>query len=243
MILPLVPLLSGLALDVPVDPDGDQARQWIIDELSKPEYQAAKPTWWDLLIKSFWDWISSLDLTGGGALQTPLMTALIVVVVAAIVAAFIIFGRPRRNRRSAIIGSLFGQDENRDAAALRRAASAAAAERNWTLAIEELFRALARMLAERVIVTTDPGTTAHGFAARASALFPESAGQLDKGADAFDAVRYLGLDGTEPDYDALVALERTLRTAQPVRAEGDRVGAGVPAGTRDATDPATGATR
>ncbi|MBB5632627.1 hypothetical protein BKA04_000850 [Cryobacterium mesophilum] len=239
MILPFLPLLPGLALDVPVDPDGDQARQWIIDELSKPEYQAAKPTWWDLLFTSFWDWFTSLDLTGGGALQTPLLTALIVVVAAAIITAFIIFGRPRRNRRSAIIGSLFGQDENRDAAALRRAASAAAAERNWTLAIEELFRALARMLAERVLVTTDPGTTAHGFAARASAVFPDSATQLDEGADAFDAVRYLGRDGTEPAYEALVALERTLRTAHPAHAEGG----GGHAGAGAVVDTATGATR
>lgn len=229
MTLPLLALLPGLTIDVPVDPDGDQARQWIIDELSKPEYQAAKPTWWDLLIKSFWDWFTSLDLTGGGALQLPLLTALILIIAGAIIAAFIIFGRPRRNRRSAIIGSLFGQDEDRDAAALRRAASVAAGERNWTLAIEELFRALARMLAERVLVTTDPGTTAYGFAARAGAVFPDSAAQLGEGADAFDAVRYLGLEGTEPAYDSLVALERTLRTAQPDstgRGRGEPVAAG-----------------
>lgn len=228
----MIPVLAGwlavIRLDVPVDPDGDQARQWIIDELSRPEYQAAKPTWWDLLSKAFWDWIQSLNVTGGGAIQGPLLALLVFVVVGAIVAAFIIFGRPRRNRRSAVLGSLFGQDEDRDAATLRSAASAAAADGDWTLAIEELYRALARILAERVLVTTNPGTTAHGFAAMAGAVFPANAAELARGAVAFDAVRYLGRTGTEADYDALLALERELRTAHP--ATSDRTTAGTPAG-------------
>jgi hypothetical protein len=47
-------------LRIPVDPDSPEAKQWLIDELSKPQYQAAKPTWFDLLAKSINDWLSSL---------------------------------------------------------------------------------------------------------------------------------------------------------------------------------------
>ncbi|MEO7349645.1 MAG: DUF4129 domain-containing protein [Terrimesophilobacter sp.] len=205
----------GLALDSPLDPDREQAQQWMIDELSKPPYQAAKPTLWDLMSKAFWDWLNSLRVDGDNPIQLPIAMFVVIVVAAIVVAAFFIFGMPRINRRSAVIGSLFGADEERDAETLRRAASAAAANRDWTLAIEELFRALARVLAERVIVATDPGTTAHGFASRAGAVFPDYLQRLTASATAFDSVRYLDKPGTEAHYSALAELERELRTAQP----------------------------
>lgn len=204
-----------IAADVPVDPDRDEAQKWIIEELSKPEYQAAQPTWWDRLSAAFWDWLNSLIDGAGGSLQFPLLAILLLVIAGVIVAAFFIFGKPRINRRSSIIGSLFGDDEERDAEALRRSANAAAARGEWNVAIEELFRSLARVLAERVLVSIDPGTTAHGFAQRASAVFPDHALRLASSATAFDDVRYLGKPGAEADYDSLASLELELRTASP----------------------------
>lgn len=209
------PLLAADDGDVPVDPTWDEARRWILEELSRPQYQAAKPTWWDLLSRAFWDWLNSLDLSGAGFLQGPLLAIVVIVVIAAVVAAFLIFGAPRLRRRSAVAGALFGEDEDRSSDQLRAAAVAAAASRDWALAIEELFRCLARVLSERVLVSTDPGTTATGFAARASAVFPEAATRLGAGAAAFDRVRYLGGRGTEAEYRDLVELERELRTARP----------------------------
>lgn len=208
----------GLASDVPVDPDGDQAQQWIIQELSKPEYQAARPTWWDQLSKSFWDWLNSLTVGGDDGFQFPFIGVLLLVVVGVIVAAFFIFGKPRLNRRSSVVGSLFGDGEDRTADTLRRSASAAAAREDWSLAIEELFRALARSLAERALVSTDPGTTARGFARLAGAVFPDHAERLSAGAAVFDGVRYLGQAGTESEYRTLVALEGELRSATPTSA-------------------------
>lgn len=205
--------LKFVAADVPVDPDRDQGQQWILDELSKPEYAAAKPTWWDQLSKAVWDWFNSLSLDGGSASQVPLLVALLLIVAGVIVAAYFIFGRPRLNRRSAAIGSLFGDDEERTSEALRRAANAAAVRADWALAIEELFRSLARAMAERVLVTTDPGTTASGFAARAGLIFSDHSHQLTSSAAIFDNVRYLGRDGTEADYNTLAQLERELRSA------------------------------
>lgn len=214
MILATLGAFMGIAMDTPVDPDREEAQQWIIEELSKSEYQAAKPTLWDLLSKSFWDWLNSLHVDGDNPIQFPIAAVVVVVIVAIIIAAFFIFGMPRINRRSKVIGSLFGDDEERDAESLRKAASAAAANRDWTLAIEELFRSLARVLAERVLVSTDPGTTAHGFAARAGAVFPDHFSRLSASATVFDNVRYLDKQGTEADYMALVELERELRTAR-----------------------------
>ncbi len=151
---------------------------------------------------------------------------MIFVAVAVIVVGFLIFGVPRLNRRSSRLGSLFGEDDERDSVTLRRAADVAAASGDYATAIAEGFRAIARGLAERTIVTTFPGTTAHGFAQRAALSFPASSGALALCADAFDGVRYLGSAGSESDWLATRALETELQTARPVR---DTEFAGAPA--------------
>lgn len=207
--------IAVLPGDAPVDPDREEARRWILQELSDPRYRAAEPTWWDRLSQAFWDWLTSLDLSGTGFLQGPLLAVVVLVIAAAIVAAFLVFGVPRLNRRSNAAQALFGEGEDRTSEELRAAAGSAAAAGDWALAFEELFRCLAKVLSERVIVTTNPGTTATGFAASAGAAFPDAAERLVANAAVFDRVRYLGGRGTEPEYRALAALERELRTARP----------------------------
>jgi hypothetical protein len=207
--------LSLLPGDVPVDPNADQARQWIIDEMAKPEYVAAQPTWFDRASAAFWDWLQSLKIGGGSALQGPILVLTVLVIVAAVVAAFVIFGPARRGRRSAASGALFGQDDHRDAAAIRRSAEDAASRGDWAVAIEESFRSIARGLAERTILTVSPGTTAQHFAARAGALLPEFSGRLADAASEFDDVRYRDREGTEPAYRTMADLERDLRAAKP----------------------------
>lgn len=207
--------LLRLAAEVPVDPDREEARRWVQEELSKNEYVAAKPTWWDVLSQGFWEWLNSFTVNDDIGVQAPIVALFLLLIIGAIVAAFFIFGKPRINRRSALVGSLFGVDEDRDAESMRRAAEAAAARQDWTLAIEELFRALARSLEERALVGVNPGTTANGFAQRAGTVFPEHLQRLSASAAVFDEVRYLGHDGTETDYATLVGLERELRTARP----------------------------
>ena len=63
--------LAALPGDAPVDPDREEARRWILEELTDAQYRAAEPTWWDLLSQAFWDWLTSLDLSGAGFLQGP----------------------------------------------------------------------------------------------------------------------------------------------------------------------------
>ena len=207
---------GGLPGDVPVDPDAETARQWIVQELSKPEYQAAQPTWFDRVSSAFWDWLQSLDLSVPGAIQLPAVLLASAVLLGAIVAAFIVFGRPRRRRRSALGRSLFGEADDRDAKTIRAAAGAAAARGQWTLATLEMFRAIARSLAERTVLTVSPGTTAHDFARRAGRPLPVFAERLGGAARVFDQLRYLGRDGTPGDYDTMAALEAELRSATPI---------------------------
>lgn len=206
-------LLAQPVFDVPVDPDADEARNWVLDELVKPQYEAAKPTWFDRLASAVWEWLNSLELSAGSGPSGLLIAAILVV--AALVAAFLIFGLPALNRRSAVAGSMFGAEETRTAADIRKSSEEAARTGNFTLAIEERFRSLAKGLAERTILTISRGTTAHGFAVKAAEPFPAFADRLIAAADAFDGVRYLGRDGTAEAYGQIADLEAELRESKP----------------------------
>ncbi|WP_213814308.1 DUF4129 domain-containing protein [Glaciihabitans sp. dw_435] len=211
----LVAALAGVLASVPVDPDADEARRLLLDEVTKPEYVAAQPTWLDRISGAIGDWLSGLSVpnVGGGDVIGPFI--LLAILAAAVIAAFLIFGLPRLNKRSGAAGSLFGEDDARDASALRLAASSAASSGDYALAISEGFRAIARSLSERGLVVTTPGTTAHGFSQQAAAEFPAEADSLGRAAQSFDGVRYLGLPGREAEYTDLVELDARLRAARP----------------------------
>lgn len=213
--------LIVMPFDIPVDPSSPEAQEWLREELARPEYQSAKPTWFDLAAKAVQDWIESLFQGPAGSAPSVILVAIVLVVAGLIVAAFLIYGRPRLNRRSAVeTRSLFGS-ELRSAAELRASAESAARAGDWTTAIEERFRAIAAALHERTLVRVSPGTTATEFAQRAAGVFPDEADPLRAAARSFDEVRYLDRPGTESAYQQAVALDQRLEAA--------RVAATVPA--------------
>lgn len=211
-------MLPATRFDVPVDPSSPQAQDWLRNELARPEYQAAKPTWFDVASKAVQDALASL-FTGPMGRASPVLLLVVVVVLAALViAAFLIFGRPRLNRRAASERRvLFGAGEARTADELRLSAAAAARAGDWSLAIEEQFRAIAVALDERTLVEVLPGTTATGFAVRAARAAPAHSAELRQAAQLFDEVRYLGRPGSEPGYRTLLALDGQLRRVRPVQ--------------------------
>jgi len=140
----------------PVDPAPPEARDWIVNELAKPPYQAAKPTLFDQIAKAIGDWFASLQFGDAQGPPTLGIAVIVGIVVVGLVVAFLIFGLPRLNRRSSVAGALFGEDDARTATRIRADAAAAAARGDYETAIEEMFRAIARGLAERSIITTTP---------------------------------------------------------------------------------------
>jgi hypothetical protein len=238
-------LAVGLPGDVPVDPDGPEARRWLLDELSKPGYQAAQPSPFQQLVQAIDDWINAL-INALGSVAVPgvgnvLSLAAVAIVIVLLVVAFLLFGLPRISRRSAAGGALFAEHDARDAATMRRDAERAAASGDFTAAIAELFRALARGLDERTLVSTFPGSTASDLATRAGQVFPDAASRLHDAAASFDGVRYLGATGTAAEWERLVALERELRTARPAREPAETAGSAEP--TEPADPQLTGAAR
>jgi hypothetical protein len=210
--------------EVPVDPDDEQARRWLEEELNRggqPTEPPEPPQWWI----DFLNWLRSL-FAGNGP-QAPDQVAdtggtvgivtIVVVIVVALLVAFWIFGLPRLRKRSKVTGDLFGEDDDRSAAQLRTAAEKAADAGDYTTAVVESFRALARDLAERGFVLTFPGTTARDFARRAADLFEGTHDRLLEAADVFDGVRYLAAVGTLEQWTRMSALERELRTARRPR--------------------------
>ncbi|MEB0000718.1 DUF4129 domain-containing protein [Cryobacterium sp. RTS3] len=204
-----------LPASIPVDPDAPTATAWLRDELAKPPYEAARPTWFDRVSKAFFDWFASLGAPSGAGLGPWVPLVVTLVIIAVVVVAVLVFGLPRWNRRSGLQQEVFGSNDARSADELRRAALSAASHKDWDLAISEMFRALARSLVERTVLFATPGTTAHGLAERAATAFPEERISLQTAAALFDGVRYLGAEGTESGFLSLAALESALRTRTP----------------------------
>lgn len=216
-----------MSLSVPVEPDAPDARELLLDELTDPAYAESQPTWFDLLTQSVLDWLGSLQLTEGEGPPALAFVIGAIVLAAAIIAAIVIYGLPRWRTRSRLqAGDLLGEHDRRTARQLRRDAERAANAGDWPLAIAERYRAIARSLDERTIVTALPGTTAHGFARAASRQFPEHRAGLDAAADRFDGVRYLDRPGSADDYALVRALDEAIEaTRSPLPAVDDLVGA------------------
>jgi len=203
------------ASEVPVDPDSEQATGWLIDELSKAPYQAAKPTLFDRASKAVSDWLASLTIGEGTGIPTVVSIVLIALIAIAIIAAITVYGLPRLNRKSHHDDVLFGDADGRTAAQLRSAAEQAAARGDLASAISDMFRSIARGLSERTLVSMTPGTTAHGFAVQAAQVLPQHAQELASSADTFDLVRYMRKPATHDQYEQLRMLESRVRAATP----------------------------
>jgi hypothetical protein len=241
-----VPGALGAPFDTPLDPDRDAARRLLEDELAKARYQEREagetPQW----LQDFYDWLQNLMNSLGGEGTVPWWIVLLVIVgIAVIVVAFLVFGVPRLRARSGVRRTgdeLFEADDHRDAAAMRRDADAAARAGRFGDAIAERFRAIARSLHERTLVSTLPGSTAHDVARRAAVPLPEHAAALEVAAHDFDAVRYLGDPGDRARYDRLTALDTAVQRTRPVLEPGG-VGSGPGSGDDTGGDAGpTGAT-
>lgn len=201
----------------PLEPDEETARNWLLEELSKAEYQNAKPNPIDVFFNNLWEWFASLfTVDGSSRFGINPIWIFIIIAIALIVIAVVIFGRPKAiARRRAAYQSVFLEDDDRSVAELRAAAEAAAKNEDWGLATTERFRAISRSLSDRTLIAMRPGTTAQGVARAAATPFPDETDALHGAANGFDSVRYLGHQAEATTYEFVKELDLRLEPKRP----------------------------
>lgn len=206
---------------VPVDPDREEARRLLEDELRDPSYQLHES-----LVVRAWRWVNdhlpALDLparlppwTAWAVLGGVLLVALAVVLFAA---------RDRWRRGGADDRGRGGvlDEVGTSAADYRRRAQRAMTAGDHRAALLDAYRAVAAGAAERALLDDRPGRTAHEVAVSLAPVLPEEADALARAADRFDAVRYGGAATGAEEARRMLELDRCVAAARPVVTGGTR---------------------
>jgi hypothetical protein len=102
-------------------------------------------------------------------------------------------------------------DQIRTAAEHRALAAAAAARGEWTVAVIEGMRAVARQVEESGLLDPRPGRTADELARDAARQSPPAAAALEDAARTFDAVAYGRRPATAQSYDVIRRADDLVR--------------------------------
>ncbi|MCT1908758.1 DUF4129 domain-containing protein [Brachybacterium paraconglomeratum] len=207
----------------------DEARERILEELSKDEYDDS-PGFVAWLLGVIEDWLARMvdGVDGSSATQTVIAVVLALVLAAVVVLVLRRTGLLRRSPALAVDAALDAEpvlsgEELRGAA--RDAIDAGRTDDGTVLAL----RALVRDLEERTLLDVATGMTAHEAATRAALTFPDLRGRLQRGADAFDTAAYsVRSVGGKPAEDMLRLAEYIAETSPDLSAL-EQAEAGTPA--------------
>ncbi|KQR03299.1 hypothetical protein ASF72_09065 [Arthrobacter sp. Leaf141] len=209
-----------MSAEPPLLPGADEARRWASEELARPEYRDAAPSWLADAWETVLDWLNSIG--GQPAEGAPVPSPVIGIVIAAIIAAAVIVARPRLNAKHRKANPVFESASQLTAGDFRERAAKSAAEQRWGDAVVDLFRAMVRSAEYRTILDPEPGRTADEAARGLSAAFGAETLRLDQAARTFDAVRYGNTPAEAADYRDLASLDAALETARPAPAGTER---------------------
>lgn len=198
---------------IPVTPDAPTAQQWLREELRDPIYHQGES-----LVQRIMNWIaeffSQLFEVGGGS--NPVLLAVIVLVVLGLIAGIALWvAGPVRRRKKMTRSAQVLADDTRSAAELRAAADALAKSGEWRLAVLDLFRALVRSLADRVIIDDRPGWTADEAARAAAGRLPDLADELLGSGRLFDAAFYGEREVDAAGFRWLHSLDGRVQVTRP----------------------------
>ena len=192
-------------------PDPETGRDWLRQELSRPEYQES-------FLERFTRWFNEMVesvrvATGTGGLNPVVALVLLALLVGGI--AFLL-SRLRANPAPATTSAAVFSEAPLTAAEHRRRAHGALAREHWGEAVIESVRALAAGLVERGLMPEQSGVTVHEISSRAAELFPDRRTQLETMSSVFDETRYGDRPADESRARDVVGLEEELgsRTAR-----------------------------
>ena len=194
-----------------LDPDPTKARDWMVRELSRPEY---RESW----IHRFARWVEDLlngivDASGKAGSMNPFVAGLVILVLGGLLALAL-----SRLRGTSAVRQQAGQvftRVRRSAAEHRAAADAGLRAGEWDTAVVESVRALAAGLVERGLVPEQEDVTVHELIERASGLHPSLATRLRSTGVAFDETRYGDRPADEEHAREAVALEQEVSRRAP----------------------------
>lgn len=202
---------------MPVEPDADQARNWLEDELSKAEYQDAQPGLLERAVAKILEFLDEL-LSGIQGVGAPTGILLLALGALVLLALAVLVVRPRLNARKKPAGLFDETGADQDAASHRALAEDAARSGDWDTALTERLRAILRSAEERVILDPRPGRTAREAGSSLSAVFPGAAAEILWLSRRFDEIRYGGSRAAEPDARRAAELDAQLLRSQPAAA-------------------------
>lgn len=208
-------LSRGLAASG-IDPDPEQARRLLRDELAKADY-AQGSSLLDRLFRWLVEHFQTLDQSArsGSASVSPLVTGLLAVAVVAVLA--FVLPRIRRERTRRANADSILDDPSTSATAYRDRAGGALRESRFDDALLDWFRAMARETTDRTLLSDAPGQTAHEMALALTEAFPAYAERLTGAADRFDAVRYGRRPASREQTLAMRELDRDVSRSRPAR--------------------------
>ena len=204
--------VAAVRARVPVEPDRDTARALAAEELSKREYQAARPSLLARALGWLLDQVQNLPSFSGTG---PRLGLLLVVLVAVGAVVFAVQRSGGLRRQARVRAEAVFSDPTRSATDHRSAAEAAERAEDWRTAVLERFRAVTRELEERAVLVPQPGRTADEVAADAGAWLPDLAERLRAGAELFDDVRYGDRPASAAAATTLRELDAAVRRARP----------------------------
>lgn len=207
------PAVGAVAASVPVQPDREQARSWAVQELARPEYQAARPGLVERVLTWIGDQLGRLDF-GAGAPSGLGLLAFSLILGAVVWYVLRRAGGLHPTARRAKLEVFSGPTAT--AADHRRAADRHAAAGEWDQAVVERFRAIARELEERALLSPQPGRTALELAVDGGAARPELAADLRAAAHSFDDVSYGHLSVDQAADHGLRELDARLLATKPM---------------------------
>lgn len=196
-----------LPSDAPLTPNGDTARGWVTEELSRAEYghelsPLTRAIRWLLQVLS--------DALGGGVGRPPVAAVLLgLFLVLLVVLVVVVIRNPVRLAHRATSAAVF-DGEVHSLADARAASARAAGDGDWDMALVWAFRVLVLVLAESGVLRDAPGLTAHEAVSQAAPHFPGAVDALMGAADLFDAVRYGTAHATAADHARVTALTASL---------------------------------
>lgn len=201
------------SLTTHLTPDGDEAREWVQEELSHAEYST------DLnpltrFIRTILEFI--LKALSGDATATPPVDLLILgaFIISLVVLVIIVLLNPIRLRHRSSTSKVFDEENVSIDDALARFVEARQ-QQAWEDACVWAFRVVVLRLVAVGVLRDAPGLTALEAATRAGSAVPSLHSELREAAHLFDEVRYGDYRARSADADSLIHLAEQIHAQAP----------------------------